>query len=544
MSNSITDTTNIQSVIESPNSETKSRLYQNLMKSHKLLGVSTGLIIFIICFTGVISLFSNEISVWENVQIATLNTAIDESAEQWPINKMMSKAVQEFGGESGTDVEIFYMGKSFPEQKYLSSWTHTESDEAWHYSYWNGSTGELITHQENGISEVISVLHMELWLPAPYGSYVVGFFGLILMIMSAGGIIIHRNWRREAMTLRLDSPKRYKWSDLHKTAGLWALPFHFIIGLTGALLGLLGVILILAALAAYGGDRDAAVAELFGQDPVISHKPMTSPDQVPFVTKAKEDMHPGFTPRTLMMVYPGDENMFTLIYGSYPNSLAMDSFAKYKMSNSKPIKFVDYDHGPSALQAYGISVPLHYATFGGVAMKLLYAVLGTITALLPATGIILWLRKKKKLSFKHRLVFWGLLAIPVASSWGFLAAVSSKWIGAVGGFDFSTTALDVAMSAFVAGVLFTALICFRSNDLLKSLRLLLLTISALLALVASVDILLHISQSSSYIDQKVWGTDIGLLLGALLSYKLTPKLASTSDVANTVIDDRGAAIKS
>lgn len=510
--------------------EVSKPMQKMLMKTHKGLGISTGIVIFILCFTGVISLFATEISVWENALLSNADTGEQIPAEQWPINRMLGQALQTYGGDNGQDVEVFYMGKSHPSQSYLSSWTHTESDEAWHYSYWNANSGELITHQEMGISEVLAELHRAFWLPNPYGSYLVGFFGVILMIMAVGGIIIHRHWRRDGQTLRLDTDKRHKWSDLHKVAGLWALPFHIVIGFTGALLGLLGVILILVALVAYGGDQEKAIEEVFGKDPSPTHQSMKVPEVNSFVKKAKADMQLGFSPNKIMLVYPGDENMFVLVYGSYPRALTMDSFAKYRMDTGETIKRVDYEYGPTALKAYGISVPLHYASFGGPMMKVLYACLAIMTALLPATGVLLWLRRRKTIDGKSKFVFWALLSIPVASSIGFVAAVVIKWLAASSSLDFSTTALDYNLAVFVMSITGLAVYVRYLKDfsfgLMNLLKLML--ISCVITVV--IDVVMQVQLTIELWDSSAWGTDIGLLLAALLCYGLMRAINPNKEV--------------
>lgn len=500
----------------SPADEESKPMRQILLKTHKLLGISTGIVIFVLCFTGAISLFATEISVWESAALSNASSGAEVPPEQWPINHMLDQARKTYGGKDGRDVEVFYMGKSDDKQRYLSSWTHTESDEAWHYSYWDASTGELITHQEMGISEVLAEMHRALWLPNPYGNYLVGLFGVILMIMAIGGIIIHLHWRRDAETLRLDTDKRHKWSDLHKVAGLWALPFHIVIGFTGALFGLLGVILILVALVAYGGDQDRAVAEVFGKDPSPTHQQVVVPTVNPFITKAKKDMQAGFSPNKLMLVYPGDENMFVLVYGGYPKSLTMDSFAKYRLDTGEAIKLVDYEHGPAALKAYGITVPLHYATFGGLAMKILYAGLAIMTAILPATGVLLWLRRRKSIDRKSRFVFWALLSIPVASSIGFVAAVVIKWLAATIGLDFSTTALDISLIVFVLSVIGLAVYVRGLGDFNQGLLSLLKLILFSCVMAASIDLVMQSQYTMQHWDSRAWGTDIGLILVALL----------------------------
>ncbi|MBB6520583.1 PepSY-associated TM helix domain-containing protein [Pseudoteredinibacter isoporae] len=496
--------------------------FQGLMRSHKQLGVALGIFIFALCFTGTISLFHSELSVWENATLSSVAAPPSGHLEDLPVDKIMQQSIDTYGGPDGKDVEVFYVSQDMPGHRFAISGTHTESDEAWHTSYWDASTGELITHQDSGLSHIIAEIHTDFWLPSPWGRYAIGVLGVIFMMLAVAGLLVHRHWRKESDQLRLEKP-RHKWSDLHKLAGFWALPFHVVIGFTGALLGLLGVILIMMALVAYNGDQDAAIADIFGKDPVMSEESAPIPSMIPFVEKSREDMREGFNPQQVMAVYPGDKNMFVLINGNYPQTLGIDSFAKYRVDTGETIKLVDYIHDNVALRVYSASVPLHYATFGGVEMKFLYFVLGLMSCLLPATGLFLWLRRRA-FDWKARMVYWGLLSLPVATATGFVMALATKWLPAFTTLSFAKTAIHYAGVAFVLGLLLVAFQAWRSQSVEASFIRAMQVIMCCLAATAVLDIVLQLSKGIGQWAPQAWGADLMLLLMAGLAYFLKARL--------------------
>ncbi|MCV6627283.1 MAG: PepSY domain-containing protein, partial [Cellvibrionaceae bacterium] len=240
---------------------------QGIIKTHKALGAGLGIVVFIVCLSGAVALFDSELHTWTNAQLSHTNTPASAEFSDWPLDKIAEQAIARHSGEGLLDIEVLIIGKANPWQKYLTSWTHTEHDEAWHIDQWHGQTGEHIAQQPDGVNHLLAEIHTDLWLPNPYGRYLVGFAGVVLMLMALGGIFAHRHWRREFHTLKHNRGERRLWGDLHKLVGLWALPFHMIIGFTGALIGLLGLLLLLIAFVAYQGDTQAAVDEIFGQDP-------------------------------------------------------------------------------------------------------------------------------------------------------------------------------------------------------------------------------------------------------------------------------------
>ncbi|GAA6151024.1 PepSY-associated TM helix domain-containing protein [Pseudoteredinibacter isoporae] len=509
-------------------SDAKERaFFQGLMRSHKQLGVLLGLFIFALCFTGTISLFHSELGIWENATLSSVAAPPKGHLEDLPVDGIMQQSIQAFGGPDGKDVEVFFVSQDMPGRRFAISGTHTESDEAWHTSYWDGATGELIVHQDGGLSHVITEIHTDFWLPSPWGRYAIGVLGVIFMMLAVAGLLVHRQWGRESDQLRLDKP-RHKWSDLHKLAGFWALPFHIVIGFTGALLGLLGVILIMMALVAYNGDQDAAIADIFGKDPEIADESAPIPSMIPFVEKSREDMREGFTPQQVMAVYPGDKNMFVLINGSYPQTLGINSFAKYRVDTGETIKLVDYIHDNVALRVYSASVPLHYATFGGAEMKFLYFALGMISCLLPATGLFLWLRRRA-FDWKGRVVYWGLVSLPVATAFGFVMALMTKWLPVFSVLDFSKTAIDYAGAAFVLGLLFVAVQAWRSRAVEASFAQAMQLVVVCLTATAVLDILLQACKGYAQWAPQAWGADLVLLFMAGLACFLKVRLQESPE---------------
>src|SRR5690606_4780839 len=67
-------------------------------------------------------------------------------------------------------------------------------------------------------------------------------------------------------------------ADLHNRIGVWGLPFHVMISLTGALLGLTTIIVGVLALAVFKGDMDKAYALFLPPLPADDPRPAPLPD--------------------------------------------------------------------------------------------------------------------------------------------------------------------------------------------------------------------------------------------------------------------------
>ena len=80
------------------------------------------------------------------------------------------------------------------------------------------------------------------WARLDPGGILVGLIGVALLSSLISGILAHPRIFRDAFHLRLGGSKRLQEADFHNRLGVWALPFHIIISLTGAFLGLTTII--------------------------------------------------------------------------------------------------------------------------------------------------------------------------------------------------------------------------------------------------------------------------------------------------------------
>ncbi len=104
-------------------------------------------------------------------------------------------------------------------------------------------------------SDFLLHLHVNLHLPRSWGGFLVGLTGVALLSSLVSGVLAHPRVVRDAFHLRLGGSRRLAEADWHNRLGVWALPFHATLALTGALLGLSTLIVAALALLLYRGDR-------------------------------------------------------------------------------------------------------------------------------------------------------------------------------------------------------------------------------------------------------------------------------------------------
>ncbi|MDP2226536.1 MAG: PepSY-associated TM helix domain-containing protein, partial [Moraxellaceae bacterium] len=68
------------------------------------------------------------------------------------------------------------------------------------------------------------------------GYWFVGLAGMAMMALCVSGIVVHRKFFADFFTLRADRMPRRLILDLHNVTGVLALPFHFVISLSGLMI--------------------------------------------------------------------------------------------------------------------------------------------------------------------------------------------------------------------------------------------------------------------------------------------------------------------
>lgn len=58
------------------------------------------------------------------------------------------------------------------------------------------------------------------------GITIVTLCGFVLLTAALSGFAFYKGWLKQLFTLRLSRSRRLRWSDLHKTAGIWGLMFR------------------------------------------------------------------------------------------------------------------------------------------------------------------------------------------------------------------------------------------------------------------------------------------------------------------------------
>ena len=235
--------------------------------------------------------------------------------------------------------------------------------------------------------QILLAFHRELLLGLP-GMILLGIMGLLFILSLISGVILYAPFTRRLRfgEVRTDRSHRTYWLDLHNLLGIVALAWMSVVGLTGAMNTLAD------PLFAAWRIRDmppVATPESLGSLP--SH--LASLDRS--VREAAQTL-PGTIPDSLAFPYSrygGSHHYVIWMRGATP--LAVRLFTPIVIDAGTG-RIVSVRHLPWYLRALEVSRPLHFGDYGGLPLKILWALLDLVTITVLGSGLYLWISKRKR----------------------------------------------------------------------------------------------------------------------------------------------------
>ncbi|MEL6243808.1 MAG: PepSY-associated TM helix domain-containing protein [Pseudomonadota bacterium] len=363
---------------------------------HSWTGITLGLIVYVVALTGCFALFDNEIRTWED---PALRVPVPAVAEQAPMDEVFTTWMEETSGGAELEFLRFDYPSTYAPYYLGMMQIHDENDEhVFEEQRWDARTGAPIAMRGDGLGIWLLDFHRDFMWPdglggRTVGRSLVGIVGIILMLAILSGIIAHTKIREEAYSMRLKRSQRLKWQDSHKVVGIWGLPFYVMIAFTGAFLGVVVIVSQLIAAIAFKGDLETLVDAVLGP----GKTPTGEQVQMLTVDELRAFQHPesGEAPAMLIFANYGDAAAEIDVYYTPDTELTTFEVLAISGATGEPITDDPYREITPANRVTNSIAPLHYGTFGGIWLKLLYFVLGLSLAVITALGCMMWIERRK-----------------------------------------------------------------------------------------------------------------------------------------------------
>lgn len=376
-------------------------------KLHLWLGLSVGLIIFIVSLSGTMYVFKDEIQNQLRKDAISVKT---ETVTQLPLSVEVLK--EKITLELNEKYPVSSVEIPLDKSKSYKFIFYEKDKKAWNYFdevkinkliYVNQYNGNIlgIYNEKYDLFPILKSIHWSLLLKADWGKYVVGIPVVLFIIMLITGIILwwpkNKKMRKGRFLFDWKNVKTWKRKnyDLHNVLGFYASFIALLMSLSGLYF-------------AYPWVKNAFNFALSGSLELPKEKTIKSPDSLLAKNNSIFDLT---IPQTQKLYSESSsfriplngknkkgkelENIPVTVYGkdgrySERNQLFYDKYSGKLLSNKPHQKLTNAEKYANA--NYDVHVGSYFGIFG----KILWFATGLICASLPVTGFLVWWGKCKK----------------------------------------------------------------------------------------------------------------------------------------------------
>lgn len=354
----------------------KPSLVKRALSAHAVMGIAISAVLYIICLSGTVSVFKEDIHTLEQRGEPRVEYLSPESAQ---------RAAEAGFKEEPTSAHLYVQ---LPSEGHSRALVQTDNQE--HYVEADGTLSESVAHPW---SNFLIDLHYYLHLPKSFGMIVVAIFGVFLFAMSISGFFAHPNIFRDAFSFRRSKSEQVKKVDLHNRLSVWTAPFHISNSLTGAMIGL--AVLSIAALAPlkYSGDQQAVFAPVFGGEPVVDETPAPLAN-IEKALRYMKETHPEKPPSYVILHDPKTAGQYLQIMAEHPRRLIYAE--KYNFTgDGEFIDTVGSADGTIGQQVADSVYKVHFGAFGGLPVKIAFGIFGICLLYIITSGLRIYFLKRR-----------------------------------------------------------------------------------------------------------------------------------------------------
>lgn len=381
------------------------------LSGHSALGLAAAAFLYVLTVSGTISVFNHELQRWEQPGAPEMASISPQAAE---------RAAHSMLAAEKTPTSHFFIQLPTDDLPRVVLTTDTRA-------VLTDGTGAIVAEEAHPWTQFVLDLHYYLHLPKKLGLTIVGALGVTLVGLSISGFLAHPSVFRDAFAFRFSGSARVAQADLHNRLSVWTSPFHVSIALTGAVLGLATLAAFAVATLDYEGDTEAVFAPVFGEEPEANDEPAPLAGIARALTYM-QTTHPDVVANYVIMHEPKTKGQHLQVLGVHPQRLIFGDYYNFDHHGAF-VQTVGMADGTIGQQIVASTYRLHFGSFGGLPVKITYALFSVILAYVIASGFTIYLlkRREKGTAAPRLEAAW------TSVLWGTPAAISLSLLGSVTG---------------------------------------------------------------------------------------------------------------
>lgn len=371
----------------------KAQTVKDYLVVHTWVGILCGLVLYVAFYAGAFSMLEAEITRWTQPP-APASSAVSDDGDA------LVAAFFDAHPDAKGRVRLRWPGPDNA-QPALAHVVRGEDPVWWQL----GRDGQLVRRhgvprEDDTSGNFVDHLHRKGGLPIPLevAEPLIGLVSLAYALALVSGIVVLLpSLVKDLFHLRLGANLKRMWLDVHNLLGVASLPFHLVIALSAAVFGLHDLVYRVQDRFIYRDGLAATVARDSVPRPLAARADWLPPSAI---QRRLQEQAPHFQPLGLdYVVQPGgavaavggiDERHFQRAsrYGL--------AFVNLRTGEIYDRTYVPGESGHVSSALLSGLFSLHFGSFGGDTVRILYVLLGLSGALLFYTGNLLWIETRTK----------------------------------------------------------------------------------------------------------------------------------------------------
>ncbi|WP_407520423.1 PepSY-associated TM helix domain-containing protein [Methylobacterium oryzisoli] len=339
----------------------------------------------LLCLTGLPLIFHHEIDEWLGAQAEP--AAIQAGQEPLPLARIAEAALAQHPGKV-----MQYLG--FDQHEPRSVFAILNDSPGGHPNdsitkVYDSHTAAPLGPPMSAFMMVMLRLHVDLYAGLP-GKLFLGLMGTLLVAAIVSGVVLYAPFTRRLAfgTIRTERARRTVWLDLHNLLGIVTVAWLTVVGVTGVI-NTLAEPMINHWKATELADMVASQASGAG----VAAAAALPLDRV--VEKARAAA-PGMT--VSFIAYPGtafstSRHFGVFLRGDTPLTARL---LQPVLLDAGTGEVGATRHLPWYLTALLVSQPLHFGDYGGMPLKIIWALLDLVSIVVLGSGLYLWLARRHR----------------------------------------------------------------------------------------------------------------------------------------------------
>lgn len=366
---------------------------------HTWAGLVLGWLLFAIFLTGTLSFFKTEFNLWMQPELHGLPPAQEGVADR----------AQDALHRAAPGVTQWIMRLPDERQPWVTVLWRDTGNGRFQTLHMDPRTGEALHPRETMGGEFFYRFHFELrtakngrW--AIQGRWIVGAATLLMFIALLTGVVTHRRIFKDFFTFRPAKGGQRAWLDAHNVTGVLVLPFYLMITLSGLMI--LHTLYMPSGIAAVyqgpkGVDSQAYFADLLGDPSGRRGARRGATEEVPalpavalgaLIDRARAEWDGGRI-GSLGMRHEGGTVVLEVARHDGDRLQYRPAQLRFNAATGERLSLGDVQS--PAVKTYGVLYGLHMARFAGPGMRWALFGFGVLGSLMIATGLVLWIVKRR-----------------------------------------------------------------------------------------------------------------------------------------------------